>query len=90
MVVVLYVTSYEVNNMLTKRRSMRLLAIFMSVLIVISFMPIFGVGTVDAASKGKLAKKKITLFVGKTYKQKIIVKGKTVKAKKVKWKSKNN
>ena len=89
MVVVLYVTSYEVNNMLTKRRSMRLLAIFMSVLIVISFMPIFGVGTVDAASKGKLAKKKITLFVGKTYKQKIIVKGKTVKAKKVKWKSKN-
>lgn len=69
-------------------RSRKMLAIVMTVIIAVSFMPVLGSTIAEAATKGRLAKKKITLFVGKTYKQKLIVKGKTVKAKKVKWKSK--
>ena len=72
----------------TRRKSIRVLGIVMSVLIAISFMPSLGSNTVEAAAKARLAKKKVTLYVGKSYKQKLIVKGKTVKAKKVKWKSK--
>ena len=70
---------------------------FLSLLLIVSlFVGMVGIVNIDtayAASKKKthIMTKTVSMYLGQNYQQKLLSsKGKTIKAKKVKWKSKNN
>lgn len=70
----------------------KILSLFLILSLFVGMVGIFNVDTTYAAAKKKIhiKKKTVILSVGETYTQKLIAKnGKTIKAKKVKWKSSN-
>lgn len=72
------------------RRESRFMSILLSVILLFGMMGYISIDNTYAASKKThLKKTTVSLVVGKTYQQKLInKKGKTIKATKVKWKSK--